>query len=287
MEVIVTPHSGFCSGVKRAVELASQATREKGKVYSLGPIIHNSQVIEGLQKEGVEVIHSLDQISEGTIIIRSHGVPPSIMRLCAKKQLNVVDATCPIVQRAQNMAQLLHNDGYLVIIVGDRNHYEVKSLLGFAGRGARVVENLEGLKKIKGKKLGIISQTTQSVDNFCKVVAMAAATAKEVRAFNTICEAMQSRQEETAALSREVDLMFIIGGLESANTKRLSQISREAPCQTYQIEEAAEIERDWLNGKKRIGVSAGASTPDWIIEEVLDKLKKLGSGVQRFKGVKG
>lgn len=275
MEITLIAHSGFCSGVKRAIELASQAAKEKGKVYSLGPIIHNSQVIEVLHKEGVEVIHSLDQISEGTIIIRSHGVPPSVIRSCAKKRLNVVDATCPIVKRAQNIAQLLHSDGYIVIIVGDRNHYEVKSLLGFAGKGARVVKNSQGLRKIKEKKLGILSQTTQSVDNFCKVVGKAAAMAKEVRAFNTICEAMQSRQEETAALSLKVDLMFIVGGLESANTRRLSQISQEAPCQTYQIEEAAEIERNWLNGKERIGVSAGASTPDWIIEEVLDKLKRM------------
>lgn len=275
-DVMLIAHSGFCSGVKRAVELASQAAKEKGKVYSLGPIIHNSQVIEGLHKEGIEVIHSLDQISEGTVIIRSHGAPPSVIRLCAKKRLNVIDATCPIVKRAQNVAQLLYNDGYMVIIVGDRNHHEVKSLLGFAGKGAKVVENPEGLGGIKEKKLGILSQTTQSVDNFCKVVGKAAAIVKEVRAFNTICEAMQSRQEETAMLSREVDLMFIVGGVESANTRRLSYISREAGCQTYQIEEAAEIECNWLNGKKRLGVSAGASTPDWIIEEVLHKLKSIG-----------
>lgn len=273
MEIMLIPHAGFCSGVKRAVELASQAARENGKVYSLGPIIHNSQVIERLHQEGVEVVHRLDQINKGTVIIRSHGVSPSVILQAQKRRLNVIDATCPIVKRAQNVAQLLHSDGYVVIIVGDRNHYEVKSILGFAGKGARVVKSPEGLRKIGEKKLGILSQTTQSVDNFCRVVSRAVAIAEEVRAFNTICEAMQSRQEETAALSRKADLMFVVGGLESANTQRLSRISQETGCQTYQIEEAAEIEHNWLNGKKRIGVSAGASTPDWIIEEVLDKLR--------------
>ncbi len=275
-EVMLIAHSGFCSGVRRAVELALQAAKERGKVYSLGPIIHNSQVIEKLRKEGVEVIENPNQIEKGTVIIRSHGVPPSIIYLCRKKHFDIIDATCPTVKRAQNVAQLLQSDGYMVIIVGDRNHYEVKSLLEFAGRRARIVENPEELKEIKEKKLGILSQTTQSVENFCKVVGRAAVVAEEIKAFNTICEAMQSRQEETAILSRQVDVMFIVGGAESANTRRLSCISREAGCQTYQIEKASEIEYSWFSGKKKLGVSAGASTPDWIIEEVLCKLKGRG-----------
>ncbi|MCD5401041.1 4-hydroxy-3-methylbut-2-enyl diphosphate reductase [candidate division NPL-UPA2 bacterium] len=276
MKVELASHSGFCFGVKRAIKLAFQAADdEKAKpVYSLGPLIHNPQVVEELKRKGVKVIEDLKGIREGTLIIRSHGVHPSVLTEAEDAGLEIVDATCPLVKRVQDLAKILDEESYSVVIIGERGHYEVKALLGFAGDKALVIESLEEAKRVKkAKKLGILSQTTQSVDNFKEIVGELSLKVDEMELFNTICEATRKRQEATLDLSRKVDLMLVLGGHESANTRRLAQISQETGTETHHLETAEEINPGWLKGKEKVGVTAGASTPDWIIEEVLDKLK--------------
>ncbi len=278
MKVELASHSGFCFGVKRAIKLAFQAAGdEKAKpVCSLGPLIHNPQVVEELRCRGVKVVESVKEAREGTLIIRSHGVRPSVLTEAKDRGLRIVDATCPLVKKVQDLAKILDEESYSVVIIGERGHYEVKALLGFAGDGALVIESLEEARRAnKARRLGILSQTTQSVDNFKEIVGELSSKAEEIKLFNTICAATRKRQEATLSLSRGVDLMLVLGGRGSANTRRLAQISQEAGTETHHLEVAKEINFSWLEGKKRVGVTAGASTPDWIIKEVIDKLEKI------------
>ena len=270
--------SGFCFGVKRAIKLAFQAANgERARpIYSLGPLIHNPQVVDELTYKGVEVIDNLKGVKEGTLIIRSHGVHPCLLSEAEEIGLRIVDATCPLVKRVQDLVKILDKEGYSVVIIGERGHYEVKALLGFAGNEALVVESLEEAERVgRTKKLGILSQTTQSTDNFKEIVGELSSKAKEIKLFNTICEATRKRQEATLDLSQRVDIMLVLGGYDSANTRRLAQISQETGTETHHIETVKEMKASWLKGKEKVGVTAGASTPDWIIEEVIDKLRKL------------
>lgn len=278
MKVELASPSGFCFGVKRAIKLAFQAAgnRRAKPVYSLGPIIHNPQAVEELKHKGVKVVEDLKGIGEGMLIIRSHGVHPFVLAEAKNAGLEIVDATCPLVKRVQDLAKILDEEGCSMIIIGERDHYEVKALLGFAGNKALVIQSLEEAKQVKkAKKLGIISQTTQSVNSFKDIVGELSSKAEEIRLFNTICEATRQRQEATLALSRRVDLMLVLGGYESANTGRLAQISQEAGTETHHLETAGEINPGWLKDKEKVGVAAGASTPDWIIKEVIEKLEKI------------
>lgn len=278
MKVELASHSGFCFGVKRAIKLAFQAAGDEkaNPVYSLGPLIHNPQVVEKLKRQGVKIVEDLKGIKEGTLIIRSHGVRPSVLAEAKDRGLRIVDATCPLVKRVQDLAKILDEEGYSVVIIGERGHYEVKALLGFAGDEALVMESLEEARRAKKvKRLGVLFQTTQSVDNFKEIVGELSSKVEEMKLFNTICEATRKRQEATLSLSRRVDLMLVLGGRGSANTRRLAQISQEVGTETHHLEIAEEINFSWLEGKKRVGVTAGASTPDWIIKEVMDKLKKI------------
>lgn len=279
MKVELASPSGFCFGVKRAIRLAFQAAlNEKSRpIYSLGPLIHNPQTVEELKHKGVKVIESLKGIRKGTLIIRSHGVHPSLLTEAKGAGLRIVDATCPLVKRVQDLAKILDKEGCsMIIIIGERDHHEVKALLGFAGDKALVIQSLEEAKQVKkAKKLGLLSQTTQSVNRFKEMVGELSSKAEEMRLFNTICEATRQRQEATLDLSQRVDLMLVLGGYESANTRRLAQISQETGTETHHLETAEEISLSWLEGKERVGITAGASTPDWIIKEVISKLEKI------------
>ncbi|MCD5390277.1 4-hydroxy-3-methylbut-2-enyl diphosphate reductase [candidate division NPL-UPA2 bacterium] len=289
MEIELARHSGFCFGVKRAMKLAFQAANKtrltrltsaasasaasEGKVYSLGPLIHNPQAVDELGRRGVKVVEDLNQVEDGTLIIRSHGASPSVLAEVRRRGLEVVDATCPLVKKVQDLAKILGDEGYLVVIVGERDHYEVKSLLSFAGQGAVVLESPDEAKELgAGRRIGVLSQTTQSMENFKMVVGELVAGAEETKIFNTICEATRLRQQSTLNLAKRVDLMLVVGGYESANTRRLAQISEGTGVETHHIEIAREIDLPWLKGKEKVGVTAGASTPDWVIEEVMRKL---------------
>ncbi len=279
--IIVAQTAGFCFGVRIAVDMAKQAGEKLGHAYTNGPIIHNKQVVNYLKSIGVEEMQDYSQLKPGdTVIIRSHGVPPKTERMLKELNINVLDATCPFVKKVHDKVRQLVEEGYFVVIIGEEGHPEVIGTLGHleevGGKGV-VVENFEDLvKKVpKRNKIGVVAQTTQSEDFFREAVGYLAENTEELKVFNTICDATSVRQEEVKKIAPEVDVMIIIGGKHSGNTQRLYQISKALNPNTYHIETADELQRQWFENKENIGVSAGASTPDWIIQEVVNKIKEI------------
>ncbi len=277
MEILVAKNAGFCFGVKRAIKLAFDTAKSYGKdVYTLGPIIHNPQVVKKLAEEGVNAVESYTDTNKSVVILRSHGVTPQVIEGINKQGNKIIDATCPFVKKAQQHATKLRKEGYQIVIVGDEKHPEVKSIIGYAGDGVIVTETGEGLAGLlKGKKVGIVSQTTQSRINLLKVIDEALKAAHDVKILNTICDATSIRQTETREIAKDVDVMLVVGGRNSANTSRLAAICKEETEGVYHIEVADEIKEKWFKGIKKVGITAGASTPDWIINEVIHKLEDI------------
>jgi 4-hydroxy-3-methylbut-2-enyl diphosphate reductase len=279
--IIVAQTAGFCFGVRIAVDMAKQAGEKLGHAYTNGPIIHNKQVVNYLKSIGVEEMQDYSQLKPGnTVIIRSHGVPPKTERMLKELNINVLDATCPFVKKVHDKVKRLVEEGYFVVIIGEEGHPEVIGTLGHleevGGKGV-VVENFEDLvKKVpKRNRIGVVAQTTQSEDFFREAVGYLAENTEELKVFNTICDATSVRQEEVKKIAPKVDIIIIIGGKHSGNTQRLYQISKALNPNTYHIETADELQRQWFENKENIGVSAGASTPDWIIQEVVNKIKEI------------
>ncbi len=277
MKLLVAKSAGFCFGVRRAMDMALEAAQKYPKdLYTLGPLIHNPQAVRYLETLGVKVKNKIEEIPKGTVIFRSHGVSLRDLMKAKEKKLHIIDATCPIVKKAQFYAKFLYRQGHTVIIVGDPHHPEVEAIQSDLKDGVEVVENVEWVQRLgPWEKLGIIAQTTQSFDLFREVVAASLEKAKEVRVFNTICHATAIRQKEAVEIAKKVDCMIVIGGYNSGNTQRLAAICREIQPFTYHIETVKELNMKWLNKKKRIGLTAGASTPIWIIKEIEERIKSL------------
>lgn len=275
-EIMVAPNSGFCFGVRRAIEMAEQAVASGEKVFSLGPLIHNPQVIERLRKAGLEPVEDVSELPPGKVIIRSHGVHPDILETLAAGSFETIDATCPLVKKAQQAAELLNREGYTVLILGEPNHPEVKGLLGHAP-GAIVVNPDGGLPDLPPRaRLGVVAQTTQYPADFRQIVEKIVRNDfEEVRVFNTICDATVMRQKAAVALARDVDIMFVLGGRNSANTNHLAQICRATRVETHHLETADELDESWLEGRRRVGITAGASTPEWLIEDFVSTITEL------------
>ena len=268
MEVILAEHLGFCYGVKRAIEIARENASPNGTSSTLGPIIHNPQMVERLKNEGVGTVGSLDEMKDGLVIIRSHGVGPKVYEDAESRGLELVDATSPHVKKAQLSAKLLSEEGYTVVIIGEKNHPEVKSIFEWTARGAYIIETEAEAEKLpRIGKLGIVSQTTFSAERFQRIVSRLLEKSREIKILRTICTATDLRQTAALELAEKVDMMLVIGGKNSANTSRLAQICA-TKCKTYHIETVAELQDDWMKGVNKIGITAGASTPDWIIKEV-------------------
>ena len=273
MQVILAKHLGFCYGVKRAIKIARE--HADGKSCTLGPIIHNPQMVERLKNEGVGAVEKLSDMEEGTIIIRSHGVGPKIYEEARARGLELIDATCPHVKKAQHSAKKLVDEGRQVIIIGEKNHPEVKSIFDWSNQKAIILESVEEAEKLPAyKKLGIVSQTTFSSERFNAIVAELLDKSRDIKILRTICTATDQRQTSALDLAERVELMIVIGGRNSANTTRLAQLTAEK-CRTYHIETAAELQPEWLRNIKIIGITAGASTPDWIIWEVHKKCQMV------------
>jgi len=282
MEIFLADKAGFCFGVKRAINTAFKAAG-KGRVYCLGPLIHNPQEVERLSKAGVSTVGDLASLKPGdSVIIRSHGVPPSVLTQARDKGLNIIDLTCPFVGKAQRDAEALKNEGYQVVVVGEIKHPEVQSILGYAGDDAVVVEKAGDTEGIELRsRLGVVAQTTQSYGNFSEIVLKLLRLSKEIKVFNTICSSTKERQDAARALACQVDVMLVVGGRNSANTSRLAGLCKEEGKPAYHIELADEIQQEWLSGANKIGVTAGASTPDWVVEGVIKKLIAEGGKVGR------
>lgn len=277
MEITVARQAGFCFGVKRAIKLAEEAVSLDREIYSLGPLIHNRQVVAQLSDRGIKPVGSLDQIGgSGTLVIRSHGVGAQVLEEAEATGLKIVDATCPFVKKAQQLAHQLQEEGYQVVVVGDKSHPEVTGIVGWTQDKAEVVENaMEAAALGRANKIGVLAQTTQPVENFLAVVRTLAAKCQELRVFNTICHATGERQDAAVELAGQVDVMVVVGGKDSANTQKLARLCRDTGTPTYHIEIADELKVEWLRGKDKIGLTAGASTPGWIIEEVKEKMTEL------------
>jgi 4-hydroxy-3-methylbut-2-enyl diphosphate reductase len=275
MQILVAERAGFCFGVKRAIDIAFQlAKNEEEGVYSLGPLIHNPQVVEKLQNGGVTPIDNIHQQDIKTLIIRTHGVSPKVCEEISRTGCKLVDATCPFVKKAQKHVQSLKDEGYQVLILGDRKHPEVQSLLGFAGEDAIVVSNSEALPPLKGK-VGLIVQTTKPLEALKEVACKVIGSVKELKVYNTICDSTTLRLEETKKLAKMVDLLIVVGGKNSANTTQLTNLSKNICKKVYHIETADELQKEWFNGVERTGITGGASTPQWIIDDVIEKLKEI------------
>ena len=279
MEIVLAEGAGFCFGVKRALDLTAQTIREVDPakpIHTLGPLIHNPQVVAQLKAQGVEVMEQPGDHSSGVVIVRSHGVAPKVMEELKSYNYEVVDATCPFVHRAMRWAKQLREDGYQVIIVGDRLHPEVQAIVGYTDETAHVVSTPQEIQKLPiASRVGIIAQTTQSVSNFNACVEVLKGMVEDLKAFDTICPATEQRQTSAWELAAQVDVMVVIGGRNSANTKRLAELCKEQGTATYHIETPDELQRDWFTGVKRAGVTAGASTPDWLIEGVLTRMNEF------------
>ncbi|MGI6119248.1 MAG: bifunctional 4-hydroxy-3-methylbut-2-enyl diphosphate reductase/30S ribosomal protein S1 [Desulfosporosinus sp.] len=275
MQVKLAAKAGFCFGVKRALDMAER-TAETSTSVSLGPLIHNQQVVKRLAKRGIHVVNALEEVSdEHALIIRSHGVGPSVYHEAENKGIQIVDATCPFVKRAQRLAAESSKRGKQVIVMGDKLHPEVQGILGWAGKNALPIQTLEEAKKLPFyPQLAILAQTTQLKESFEEIVDELKHHTGDLTVHNTICNATAERQKAAQQLAQTVDIMIVVGGRNSENTRKLASICAKS-TKTYLIETAEELEVDWFKEAKCAGLTAGASTPDWIIEEVYQKMSDM------------
>jgi (E)-4-hydroxy-3-methyl-but-2-enyl pyrophosphate reductase len=277
MKIIVAKHMGFCGGVRRAVDIAHKTAESAGgPVATWGPLIHNPQVVGRLEEAGVQVAERDEDLRGDAFVVSAYGVEHTVLDAARARGMTIVDATCPVVIRAHALAEKLAEEGYQVICVGDHGHPEMVTLKEMLGDRVTVVHTREEAARVKVTgKLGVLSQTTQSQDNFRQVVGDLALRVRELKVLNTLCPAITVRQEETDVMVNEVDALLVVGGHGSSNTTRLAEIGRARNLPTYHIETAAEISPSWFDGVATVGVVSGASTPDWIIKDVLLRLQDL------------
>ena len=278
MKIIVAKHMGFCGGVRRAVEIAQNAAASAGgPVHTWGPLIHNPQVVQRLQEKGVRVADENDDLNGAAFVISAYGVERAVLDEARQRGMTLVDATCPVVTRAHTLTEKLAAEGYHVVVVGDHGHPEMVTLKEMLGDQVTVVHTREEAAAVKvSGKLGVVSQTTQSEENFRQIVGDLALRVRELKVLNTLCPAITVRQEETDVMIPQIDALLVIGGHGSSNTTRLAEMGRARELPTYHIETAAEISPAWFDGVGTLGVVSGASTPMWIIEEIVFRLKELG-----------
>ena len=274
MKVLVAEKCGFCPGVRAAINLAQETLADHDKVYSLGHIIHNEDMVNQLSRAGLSTVDSIETIESGTVLIRSHGATLDELDQIRQKGLNIVDATCVLVKRVQKIARQLNEEGYMVVMIGDKGHPEVKAVVGSTD-DVKVVGTPEDLGKISlNKKLGVICQTTQSPDHFADMIAAISRRGfAEMKIINTLCRETMARQTAAVKLCRQVDVMFVLGGLHSANTRKLAELCKKHNPQTYHLQNWAELDRNCLFGKTTAGVTAGASTPDNVVAEFVRNLE--------------
>ncbi len=273
--------AGFCWGVRRTVdkvmEVADGGAHRGGEpVVTLGPVIHNPQAVERMREKGVGTVSAIAEVPEGTtVVVRTHGAVKSELDLAKSRGLAVVDGTCPYVKYPQAMAQRLSRAGYHLVVVGDENHAEVKGVLSYAEGPYTVVRPGGGIPAISDKKVAVIAQTTCIGAEFERVVGALALRHREVRAVNTICTDTDERQDDARQLASEVDAVVVVGGKNSANTRHLAEICRAIQPRTWHVETEQELRPEWFEGCRMVGISAGASTPDWVVEGVAGRLRAL------------
>lgn len=277
LRIEVASHAGVCYGVERALKLAAHAAESaRGSVTTLGPLIHNPIVVRDLESAGVKGAQTVDEVESGTLIIRAHGVVPQVIDQARAKGLEVLDATCPYVKKVHMAAEKLVREGYQLIVVGESGHPEVEGILGHAGDAAHVVSTPRDLDGVDlARKVGVVVQTTQTPANLAAIVSALALRTIDLRVVNTICSATQERQDSAAELASRADVMIIIGGKNSGNTRRLAEICMDRCPRTHHIEDSSEIQRTWFEGVALVGITAGASTPGAHIDAALACINRL------------
>ncbi len=274
MEIFLAKEAGFCFGVKRAADLTLYAAKNSDKVETLGSLIHNKQFTKFLEKKGIFEVGDINNIKASKIVIRSHGITKNQEKTLRKKGVKVIDATCPFVKRVQNLAEKLERDGFRVLILGEKGHPEVIGIRSYISRPL-VIKNTKGMSLLRRKeKIALVSQTTQELSLFKKVADYLRKNFDSVKIFNTICDATEKRQRAAIDLAKKVGIMIVVGGRHSSNTSNLKKVC-ESYTKTYHIETEKELKNSWFVSTKSIGVTAGASTPDFVIKAVLNKLKNI------------
>ncbi len=273
--------TGFCSGVRRAIKLLDNAMQEHTELETLGFMVHNQDVIDSLSQRGVKAVKNIDQVQGSTVVIPSHGVSPQVIEELKSRRYKIIDATCPIVRKAQKAAKELSERGFQVIVFGDPSHSEVKGVLGWAGDSGIATLDSDVISKFEKlpPRLGFVSQTTQTPDHFLNFMADFTASyfpqIRELCIINTICDVTRRRQEAALELTKRVDLMIVVGGRNSANTRCLAEICSSTGVETHHIERATEIRESWLEGRSHIGITTGTSTLDQVTQEVVQKLEEI------------
>lgn len=277
MKIIVAKDAGYCFGVRDAVNLAYDSAKDHGEVYMLGTIVHNEKVMEDLSKAGAKVIDSLDDVpTDKPILFRAHGTAPDTWDQAKNKNLNVIDATCPLVTEIHDEIKKLEAEGRRTIIIGDHGHDEVEGIAAQV-ESPIIVANIEEAKALrKMKKAGVVSQSTQMIENVQEIINVLMEKVFDLRFVNTICFPTRRNHEQIKELAAKCDIMIVIGSFTSANSKRLTQLALERNKKSYQVTAAEDLEALWFEKCETVGISAGASTPDEIIEDVVNKIKKIG-----------
>ncbi len=276
MEVIIAENSGFCFGVERAINTTLENLETKTDVCSLGPLIHNDQVVGYLDRKGLEVVDDVNAVENKNLIIRSHGVPLKTYDIAEEKGNTVIDCTCPFVRSLQKKAKACYDEGLNVIIIGDRNHPEIIGIDGWCENNAFIVNSIEDIEKLPELDSAcVVVQTTMIEEKFNTLVEELKKNIDDLIVYNTICRATRERQESCDEVSRKVDAMVVVGGKSSSNTKKLAEISAMNCDNVYHIELASELDEEEFKKYKTVGLTAGASTPDWIIKEVYNKLSAI------------
>jgi len=299
VEIILAKEMGFCQGVRRALEMAEEAAGSGQQVRTLGDIVHNPQVVERLGRLGVQVVAGLDDVRPGEVaMVTAHGAPPAVAAEAAERGAPLLDATCPLVQRVQRLAQEMAEAGYGVLICGDPQHAEVRGILGHAGKGAaagRTLAEMRAYVAARGlpqpwtahRRLAVLFQTTQREEVYqafvCELGQAVMTRLREVRVFNTVCAAVARREPSVRTLARRVDVVVVVGGRTSANTRHLAETCAAAGVPTHHIERADELRSEWFAGARRVGVTAGTSTPDETVAEVVGKLRTFERAPRRRK----
>ncbi len=287
IEIIKAKRAGFCFGVRRAVNIAFKSAEKCRNVYTLGPLIHNPQVIEKLCKAGVCPTEDINNKDIKTLIIRTHGIPLELQKELSKKEYKIIDATCPFVKKAQQYAKLLCDEGYQVVLLGDKEHPEVKGLMSYAGENVIVLNSDYKSLKLK-RKVGVVVQTTQPTALLKKFIGDIIDNVEELKVFNTICNSTALRLKETKEMAKKVDMLIVAGGKNSANTTQLANLCIASSVPTYHIETASELKKEWFKNISKVGITAGASTPEWIIYEIQERINDIGglgdNGYPQYSG---
>ncbi len=275
LKIRVAKDAGFCFGVRDAIEKAREVAREHGKVYMLGDIVHNERVVNDLAKENVKVVESLDEVKDAPVLFRAHGTIPELWEEASKKDLTIVDATCPLVHEIHDEIKKLHMEGRKLIIIGDHGHDEVIAIQAQVPESMVISSIAEAEAFPRMKKAGVVSQSTQMIENVQEIIGILSMKIYDLRFVNTVCFPTRRNQGQIKEIAPISDVMIIVGSFTSANTKRLHEVSLGLNQRSYMVENASDIMEDWFDDAESVGVSAGASSPDELIEEVVEHLNNL------------